>query len=233
MPQKPIIVEQSNGEMDNPTAMKIDYQMLRGNFQAGTTTAIFLIPQSMAYALVAGVPPVYGLYASLLPLMVYAVIGRSRELALGPGALDTLLIGVTISSLSIASQPSAATLAAIIALQVAIIQMALGILRGGFLINFLSKPVVSGFTSAAALAIALSQVKHLLGLSTDAGLDFYQEIWQTITHFDEIHLMTTVLGLGSLTFILVAKKINKAFPNALAVVILATILGTIFQVDQS
>ncbi|MFT5014709.1 MAG: SulP family sulfate permease, partial [Dinoroseobacter sp.] len=87
MPQKPIIVEQSNGEMDNPTAMKIDYQMLRGNFQAGTTTAIFLIPQSMAYALVAGVPPVYGLYASLLPLMVYAVIGRSRELALGPGAL--------------------------------------------------------------------------------------------------------------------------------------------------
>jgi SulP family sulfate permease len=233
VPQKPIIVEQSNGEMDNPTAMKIDYQMLRGNFQAGTTTAIFLIPQSMAYALVAGVPPVYGLYASLLPLMVYAVIGRSRELALGPGALDTLLIGVTISSLSIASQPSAATLAAIIALQVAIIQMALGILRGGFLINFLSKPVVSGFTSAAALAIALSQVKHLLGLSTDAGLDFYQEIWQTITHFDEIHLMTTVLGLGSLTFILVAKKINKAFPNALAVVILATILGTIFQVDQS
>ena len=93
--------------------MNVNYQLLLRNFQAGTTTAIFLIPQSMAYALVAGVPPVYGLYASLLPLIVYAIVGRSRELALGPGALDTLLIGVTISSLSIANQPDAATVAAI------------------------------------------------------------------------------------------------------------------------
>ena len=86
--------------------MKTNYQILLRNFQAGTTTAILLIPQSMAYALVAGVPPVYGLYASLLPLVVYALLGRSRELALGPGALDTLLIGVTIGSLSVASNPS-------------------------------------------------------------------------------------------------------------------------------
>ena len=213
--------------------MNVNYQLLLRNFQAGTTTAIFLIPQSMAYALVAGVPPVYGLYASLLPLIVYAIVGRSRELALGPGALDTLLIGVTISSLSIANQPDAATVAAIIALQVAVIQIVLGILRGGFLINFLSKPVVSGFTSAAALTIALSQVKHLLGLDIARSPRFYEEFWQTITHFDEIHLMTTVIGLSSLIFIILAKRIKKSFPNALAVVILATILGTISNVDQS
>lgn len=213
--------------------MNLNYQMLLGNLQAGTTTAVFLIPQSMAYALVAGVPPVYGLYASLLPLIVYAFVGKSRELALGPGALDTLLIGVTISGLSVASQPSAATVAAIIALQVAIIQIVLGILRGGFLINFLSKPVVSGFTSAAALTIALSQVKHLLGLDTDTSPHFYQELWKTLTHFDEIHLVTAAFGLGSLIFIILAKRIRKTFPNALAVVILATILGAILQVDQS
>ena len=213
--------------------MKIDIQMLLRNFQAGTTTAVLLIPQSMAYALVAGVQPVYGLYASLLPLVVYAILGKSRELALGPGALDTLLIGVTIGGLSLASDTNAATIAAIIAFQVAIIQIVLGALRGGFLINFLSKPVISGFTSAAALTIAISQVKHLLGMELDRSSRFYEEFWQLATHVDEIHVMTAVIGLGSLAFIAVAKRIKKSFPNALAVVILATIVSAILQVDQS
>jgi SulP family sulfate permease len=198
--------------------MKINYQMLLRNFQAGTTTAILLIPQSMAYALVAGVQPVYGLYASLLPLVVYALLGRSRELALGPGALDTLLIGVTIGGLSMTSNPNAATVAAVIAFQVAIIQIVLGLLRGGFLINFLSKPVISGFTSAAALTIAISQVKHLLGMELDRSSRFYEEFWQLVTHVEEIHLMTAMIGIGSLLFIAMAKRIKKSFPNALAVV---------------
>jgi SulP family sulfate permease len=213
--------------------MKINFQMLLRNLQAGTTTAVFLIPQSMAYALVAGVPPVYGLYASLLPLVVYALLGRSRELALGPGALDTLLIGVTIGSLSMASNPNAATVAAVIAFQVAIIQIVLGLLRGGFLINFISKPVISGFTSAAALTIAISQVKHLLGMDIDRSSRFYEEFWQLVTHAEEIHLMTAMIGIGSLCFIAMAKRIKKSFPNALAVVILAAIVGAILKVDQN
>jgi SulP family sulfate permease len=213
--------------------MKTNYQILLRNFQAGTTTAILLIPQSMAYALVAGVPPVHGLYASLLPLVVYALLGRSREMALGPGALDTLLIGVTIGSLSMASNPNAATVAAIIAFQVAIIQIVLGLLRGGFLINFLSKPVISGFTSAAALTIAISQVKHLLGMDIDRSSRFYEEFWQLVTHAEEIHLMTAMIGIGSLCFIAMAKRIKKSFPNALAVVILAAIVGAILKVDQN
>ena len=219
--------------IDTPMTMKTNYQILLRNFQAGTTTAILLIPQSMAYALVAGVPPVYGLYASLLPLVVYALLGRSREMALGPGALDTLLIGVTIGSLSMASNPNAATVAAIIAFQVAIIQIVLGLLRGGFLINFLSKPVISGFTSAAALTIAISQVKHLLGMDIDRSSRFYEEFWQLVTHVEEIHLMTAMIGIGSLCFIAMAKRIKKSFPNALAVVILAAIVGAILKVDQN
>jgi SulP family sulfate permease len=219
--------------IDTPMTMKTNYQILLRNFQAGTTTAILLIPQSMAYALVAGVPPVYGLYASLLPLVVYALLGRSREMALGPGALDTLLIGVTVGSLSMASNPNAATVAAIIAFQVAIIQIVLGLLRGGFLINFLSKPVISGFTSAAALTIAISQVKHLLGMDIDRSSRFYEEFWQLVTHVEEIHLMTAMIGIGSLCFIAMAKRIKKSFPNALAVVILAAIVGAILKVDQN
>ena len=203
------------------------------NFQAGTTTAIMLIPQSMAYALVAGVQPVYGLYASLLPLVVYALIGKSRELALGPGALDTLLIGVTISGLSLAHDDNAAIIAAAIALQVALIQLLFGLLRGGFLINFLSKPVISGFTSAAALTIALSQVKHLLGMEVHNSSLFYEDLWYTLTHLDRVHLATALFGLGSVLFIFLAKRIRKSFPNALAVVILATLLGALLGIDSA
>jgi len=201
-----------------------------GNIQAGTTTAILLIPQSMAYALVAGVEPVHGLYASLLPLLVYAFIGKSRELALGPGALDTLLIGVTISALAL--ENGSAAIAAMIAFQVALIQLAVGLVRGGFLINFLSKPVISGFTSAAALTIALSQVKHLLGIDAPNSSLFFSDAWKTLTHITDLHLMTSLFGIGSILFIVIAKRIKKSFPNALAVVIIATLISSLFAVDQ-
>jgi SulP family sulfate permease len=97
----------------------------------------------------------------------------------------------------------------------------------------LSKPVISGFTSAAALTIAISQVKHLLGMDIDRSSRFYEEFWQLVTHVEEIHLMTAMIGIGSLCFIAMAKRIKKSFPNALAVVILAAIVGAILKVDQS
>jgi len=205
-------------------------QAIIGNIQAGTTTAVLLIPQSMAYALVAGVEPVHGLYASLLPLLVYACLGKSRELALGPGALDTLLIGVAIGGLSL--NYNSAAIAGLIAFQVALIQLLVGCLRGGFLINFLSKPVISGFTSAAALTIALSQVKHLLGIEMPNSALFFPDFWLTLSHLHAFHGMTALFGLGSVVFILVAKKINKKFPNALAAVIVASLLASLFSIDQ-
>src|SRR5262245_25842030 len=111
----------------------------------------------MAYSLVAGLEPIHGLYASLLPLVVYALIGRSRELAVGPGALDTLMVGAALSALAFVTPDNHAAYAALLALEVAAIQLVLGVLRAGFLVNFLSAPVLSGFTSAAAITIALSQ----------------------------------------------------------------------------
>jgi len=199
------------------------------NLRAGTTTAVLLIPQSMAYALVAGVEPINGLYASLLPLIVYAFIGRSRELALGPGALDTLLIGTAVAAF--ATDDNAATVVAILALQVALIQITLGFLKGGFLVNFLSKPVVSGFTSAAALTIALSQTKHLLGIEISNGDTFVSDLMVTIQNLSLWHPTTALFGIVSMVFIYVCRHIRRSFPNALAVVALATLASFLLEIE--
>jgi len=205
-------------------------ESIKKNARAGTTTAVLLIPQSMAYALVAGVDPINGLYASLLPLIVYAFIGRSRELALGPGALDTLLIGTAVAAF--ATNDNAATVVAILALQVAIIQITLGALKGGFLVNFLSKPVVSGFTSAAALTIALSQTKHLLGIEISNSDTFVSDLIVTIQSFSLWHPTTALFGVGSISFIYVCRRIKRSFPNALAVVALATLVNYLLEIPQ-
>ena len=192
------------------------------NFQAGTTTAVVIIPQGMAYALVAGVEPIHGLYASLLPLVVYALIGRSRELAVGPGALDTLLVGAALGSLSFVTPGTHAGYAALLALQVAAIQLVLGLLRAGFLVNFLSAPVLSGFTSAAAITIALSQVGNLLGFKLGSTPHFHELVYQIGTQLGSIQPLTAAFSLVSIALLVVGKKRWPKAPYALAVVVLAT-----------
>ncbi|MBU51779.1 MAG: sodium-independent anion transporter [Deltaproteobacteria bacterium] len=199
-------------------------KLLTQNLIAGTTTAVMLIPQGMAYALVAGMDPIHGLYASLLPLFVYALIGRSRELAVGPGALDTLIVGTTLSGLAFVTKGNYAIIAAILTLQVAAIQLILGMLRFGFLVNFLSRPVISGFTSAAALIIGFSQMRHLFGYSAPKSAYFYELLWQTIKHLPQTNIYTALIGIGSIILLTVLKKMNKMFPRALAVTLLATII---------
>ena len=128
-------------------------QTARGDLSAGLTVGIMLIPQGMAYAMIAGMPPIYGLYASTLPLVVYALLGSSRQLAVGPVAMVSLL---TFTGVSALAEPGSETyIAWVIALtlMVGLMQVLLGLFRLGFLVNFLSHPVISGFTSAAALII--------------------------------------------------------------------------------
>lgn len=197
------------------------------NLMAGTTTAVVLIPQGMAYALVAGLEPIHGLYASLLPLVVYACIGRSRELAVGPGALDTLLVGASLSSLAFVTPGTHAAYAALLALQVAIIQLALGALRGGFLVNFLSAPVLSGFTSAAAITIAVSQLGNLLGFGLDATPHFHELVLQIGSRLGDTKPLTAVVGIACVALLVVGKRLAPRSPYALGVVALAIILSAV------
>ena len=124
---------------------------LRPDVMAGLTTAVMLIPQAMAYAMLAGLPPIVGLYASTFPLIVYALAGSSRDLAVGPVAMVSLLVATALGPLAESGSGDYVASAVLLALLAGVLQTAMGLLRAGFLVNFLSHPVVSGFTSAAAL----------------------------------------------------------------------------------
>jgi sulfate permease, SulP family len=139
-------------------------EYLAGDLTAGIIVASLLIPQGMAYALLAGLPPQVGLYASILPPVVYAFLGTSRSLSVAPVAVDSLMVAAAVSTLAAENTPKYLGLALLLALMVGAIEILMGIFRLGFLVNFLSQAVISGFISAAAIAIGFSQIKHLLGL---------------------------------------------------------------------
>src|SRR4030043_1440090 len=143
-----------------------DYKLsnLKSDLAAGTIVAIMLIPQGMAYAMLAGLPPVMGLYASTFPLILYALFGSSRHLAVGPVAMISLLVFTGVSSLAEPGSYHFIQLVLLLTLMVGVFQVLLGLLGAGFFINFVSQAVISGFSSAAAIIIGLSQLGHLLGI---------------------------------------------------------------------
>ncbi len=187
---------------------------------AGITVAVLLIPQGMAYALIAGLPPIYGLYAALVPQIVYAFLGTSRQLAVGPVAMDSLLVAAGLGALSIVDPSQYIQMAIVLALLMGALQFILGLLRMGFIVSFLSKPVINGFTAAAAIIIGLSQLKHLLGIPV-AQSNKIQEFASTfLQSTTPIHLPTLIIGLGSVLLLIGIKKWNPKIPSGLIAVVL-------------
>jgi SulP family sulfate permease len=198
--------------------------LFKGDLSAGITVAVMLIPQGMAYAMIAGLPPVYGLYAAIFPQLIYAIMGSSRQLAVGPVAMDSLLVATTLNTMAIVDTQHYISLAIFLAFFMGVIQVFLGLIKFGFLVNFLSKPVINGFTSAAAIIIGLSQLNHMLGVEISQGnvlQALIQSIWEVRT---EIHLLTLMITLGSIFLIFGIKRFSKKIPVALVVVILTTLL---------
>jgi len=192
---------------------------LKGDFIAGITVSIILIPQGIAYALIAGLPPIYGLYCALVPQLVYAIFGSSRQVAIGPVAMDSLIVATGVSTLALAGSDSYIAIAILLAFMVGSIQFLLGVFRLGFIVNFLSKPVISGFTSAVALTIGINQFRNLFGVDfvqSDQIQYVLEDIWFNIIDFNS---HTTVIGLTSVGVIIFLRKINKKIPNALLVVV--------------
>lgn len=208
---------------------RYDRANLPGDLQAGLTTAVMLIPQGMAYAMLAGLPPIVGLYASLVPLAIYSLLGTSRELAVGPVAMVSLLVAQAISPLAEQGSASYVALAVLLALMVGAMQLMMGVLRLGFLVNFLSHPVISGFTSAAALIIGFSQLKHLLGIDIQRSSNIFQVLAAAGREFESWHLATMVIGLGSVITLVVMKKYAPRLPRALVVVVVGTL--AVFGLD--
>jgi SulP family sulfate permease len=187
---------------------------------AGITVAVLLIPQGMAYALIAGLPPIYGLYAALTPQIVYAFLGTSRQLAVGPVAMDSLLVAAGLSALAIVEPSQYIQMAILLALLMGAIQLLLGLFRMGFIVSFLSKPVISGFTSAAAIIIGFSQLKHLLGIQLSQSNQLHIVIESILQSNVPVHFATLIIGVLSVVLILVIKNWNRKIPSALIAVVL-------------
>jgi len=198
---------------------------------AGITVGIVLVPQGMAYAMIAGLPPVHGLYASLFPVLVYALLGTSRKIAVGPVAMDSLLVAVGLGTLAITGVENYIKMVVVLALMVGVIQFLLGILRMGFLVNFLSKPVISGFTSAAAIIIVFSQMKHLLGISVVGSNRIYKTVINIFYKLGEINYVDFSIGLVGIALLLGFKKWAKNIPGILIIVVLGIVAVYFFQLE--
>lgn len=197
---------------------------LKGDITAGLTVGIMLIPQGMAYAIIAGLEPIYGLYAAIVPCLVYAILGSSRQLAVGPVAMVSLLVASGVGTLAEANTEVYVSLAITLALLVGVIQLFLGLFRLGFLVNYLSHPVISGFTSAAALVIAFSQLKHLLGIDLGKSEHIHELIFKVFENFTDINIITFAIGIGGILVIILFKKYLPIIPGALAAVILGILV---------
>jgi SulP family sulfate permease len=209
-----------------------EQEQLQGDLSAGLTVGVMLIPQGMAYALIAGLPPIYGLYAALVPLVAYALFGTSRQLAVGPVAMVSLLVAASVGPIAGGDTEQYIALTLMISVMVGLFQFILGVARFGFLVNFLSHPVLSGFTSAAALIIGLSQLKHLLGVDIPRSNYIHEILASAYAKMGAIDPTTLALGLGSIALLVVLKRWKKAFPGALVAVVLTTAAVWAFGLHQ-
>ncbi len=200
---------------------------------AGAVVAVVLAPQGMAYAILAGLPPIIGLYAATVPLLVYALVGSSRHLSVGPVAIVSLLVHVACSKVAPPGTTAYLAAALQLALLTGLLQLLLGTVRAGFMVNFLSRAAVGGFTSAAALLIALSQMKSLLGIFGGSSGSAFQLATGLISHLGSLHPLTMSLGLGAIGLLLILQHLAPRIPGPLVVVVFGTLLTAMLNLDQA
>ena len=207
-----------------------DKNVLKADLVAGLTVALVLVPQSMAYAQLAGLAPQYGLYASFLPVMIAALMGSSRQLGTGPVAVVSLLTAAAIPTIIPpgADMVTYAAYASLLAFLVGVFQFALGALKLGLVINFLSHPVVVGFTNAAAIIIGTSQLNKVFGVEKGVGEHTYEQVWGTVVNATtDTHMITLVIAIIAFAIMISVKKYAPKLPGVLIAVTVTTIISYI------
>jgi len=201
-------------------------ETLRIDVISGLTVALVLIPQSMAYAQLAGLPAYYGLYASFLPPMIASLFGSSRQLATGPVAVVSLMTSASLAPLASAGSEGYIAYAILLALMVGIFQLSIGLLRLGLVVNFLSHPVVNGFTNAAAIIIASSQLSKMFGVDVDEAVHHYETIMRVCSaalHYT--HWSTFFMGVLAFAIMYGLKRLAPKIPNVLVAVVVTTLIS--------
>ena len=193
--------------------------LLRGEFWAGLTVGLMLLPQGVAYAALAGMPLITGIYASIIPAAVAILFSPSPRLGVGPTALSALLIGASLTGMAEPGSAQWVALAAWMAILSGLVQAGLGMVKAGWLLNLVTSPVLAGFTQAAALLILASQLPTLLGMRAD---------WSTVLHSPSIYLFdwqSIAYGLASMALLMLAKKWRPAFPSAIFIIALTGLVS--------
>jgi SulP family sulfate permease len=198
---------------------------LKPDFIAGVTVALVLIPQSMAYAQLAGMPAYYGLYAAFLPVAVASMMGSSNFLGTGPVAVVSLLTASSLAPLAAPGSAQFIALAILLALLVGIVQLSLGLFKLGVVVNFLSHPVIVGFTNAAAIIIALSQVSKLFGVPMGRSEHFLNDIWDVMRQLGDTHWPTLAMGVLAIAIMWSIRKYKPKLPGVLIAVVITTVMS--------
>ena len=198
---------------------------------AGLTVAVVLIPQSMAYAMLAGLPPVYGLYAAAVTPIIAALWGSLRQLATGPIAIMSLLVLTTLTPLAEPGSDQFVSLAILLAFMVGILYLAIGLLRMGELMSFISHSAVRGFTAAAALIITATQLPHLFGIQTGRHESMLPLIIEIVKSLTTVHLPTIAIGVIALAIIYGVQKMRKNLPAGLIAMVITTLAVVLLDLN--
>ncbi|MCK5336616.1 MAG: SulP family inorganic anion transporter [Gammaproteobacteria bacterium] len=222
-----------------------DPAVLRADLVAGLTVALVLIPQSMAYATLAGLPEVYGLYIALVPVFVAALWGSSRQLGTGPVAVVSTMTATTLTPVVILMMPAGYTpeqymamyipTAMFLTLLVGLFQFTLGALRLGAIVNFLSHPVIVGFTNAAALFIGLTQISKVFGVAMPGGASDHfltVRIWGVVQNLDQTHISTLMMGIAAFAIMILLKKYFPKYPGVLIAVVATTLTSYLIGFEE-
>jgi SulP family sulfate permease len=210
-----------------------EYQLawLRYDIVAGLAVWAVLVPSSMAYAGIAGVPPLVGLYSVPIPLIVYAIFGTSRTLVVGPDSATALISGVTVGALASQGSSDFVALTSALALAVGVFFLVFGLLRMGWVANFIPEPVMKGFIEGLVWVTVIGQVPKLFGIQGGDG-NFFEKLWQVLGKLPEADVATTIVGLASLVLLFALKKFLPKVPSALTAVALAVIAVTVLDLDN-
>jgi MFS superfamily sulfate permease-like transporter len=205
---------------------------IRADMTAGITVALILVPQSMAYAQLAGLPVVYGLYASFVPVIVASLWGSSSQLHTGPVAMLSLMSAAALIPFASPGSPSFIELSVMLALMVGVLRLALGLFKLGSIVNLLSSPVIVGFTNAAALIIGLSQLSKIIGVPFPRTDNYLADLWHVVEQVGSTHWPTLLFALGAYGVIVGLKRTAPKLPGVLIAVLAATALSALIDFER-
>ena len=205
---------------------------LRSDLGAGLSVAAIALPVGIAYADLAGVPAVVGMYSAIFPLLAYALFGSSRQLMTGPDAATCIIVAASLGPLAGGDPERYLALMVILTLMTGILYVVAGFSRLGFIANFLSQPILTGYLNGIALIIIAGQLRKLFGYSGEAE-EFFPKLTEFIVQLDHSHLPTLVLGLGLLAALLILRRIAPRLPAALVVVVAGIIMVVMLGLDQN